>query len=121
LTDAAGKAARGREAEEWAARFLTLRGYTVLAHNTRWAGVEIDLVARRGDLLVLVEVKLRRTGSAVGSIDACRPAQQARLRRAAAALLARCAWAAAIRIDVVGVDAGEEQLRLQHWRGVTSG
>jgi putative endonuclease len=114
------RAARGRLAEELVAQFLALGGYTVLARNTHWAGVEVDLVARHGDLLVLVEVKLRRVGAAVSSCEACRPPQQARLRRAAATLLARSRWASAVRIDVVGVDCGDEELRLRHWRGVTS-
>lgn len=104
-----------------AARFLALGGYTVLARNQRWAGVEVDLVARQGDLLVLVEVKLRRVGAAVGAAEACRPPQQARLRRAAAALLERHPWAAAVRIDVVGVEYGADELRLRCWRGGIGG
>jgi putative endonuclease len=90
----------------------------VLARNTRWAGVEVDLVARQADVLVLVEVKLRRAGAAVGPAEACRPLQQARLRRAAAALLVRHPWAVAVRIDLVGVEYAPGEVRVRCWRGV---
>ncbi len=104
-----------------AAQFLILQGCTVLSRNSRWAGVEVDLLARHGDVLVLVEVKLRRLGAVVGAAEACRPQQQARLRRAAAAVLARHPWAAAARIDVVAVDYTPDELRVRCWRGVGTG
>jgi len=41
--------------------YLRLKGYTMLARRYRVKGGEIDIVARRGDTLVFVEVKLRAT------------------------------------------------------------
>ena len=105
---------RGLAGEDLAARFLELEGYEVLCRNVRCADVEVDLLARRGSLLVLVEVKLRRRGW-VRSADAVGEAQRRRLRHAAQALLARHAWAEVVRLDVVGVDwNGDGELRLQH-------
>ncbi len=51
----------GRRAENFAALWLQLKGYRILArrHKTRFG--EIDLVAKRGQILVAVEVKARRT------------------------------------------------------------
>ena len=108
---------RGRAGEDLAARFLELEGYVVLERNARWAEVEVDLVARRGNLLVLVEVKLRRYGL-VSAAQGVRPAQRRRLWRAAQALMARHPWADEVRLDVLGLDwKGEGELRLQHLRG----
>lgn len=106
-----------RRAEALAAALLVLEGYTVLGRNFRCAGVELDLVARRGDTLAIVEVKLRRpgpqrAGAALGA------SQWQRQRRAAAALLERCPWAAAVRLDVVAIDWDEERLVARHLRGV---
>lgn len=59
-----------------------------MARNVRADRVEIDLIARRGRLLAIVEVKTRRSerfGSAAESVDA---RKQRRLRRGAAAWLA---------------------------------
>jgi putative endonuclease len=78
----------GQAGEAVAARFLEARGYRIVARNVRAARVEMDIVARRGPLLVFVEVKSRaslRGGSAAEAVDA---RKQRRLRRGAQAWLA---------------------------------
>ena len=52
---------RGSAAEYIAAIFLMLKGYRILARRHRTRLGEIDLIARRGDLVLFVEVKARRT------------------------------------------------------------
>lgn len=58
--------ALGRWGEDRAARFLQRRGWAILARNYRFGRREVDLVARRGDLLAFVEVKTR-AGSGYGA------------------------------------------------------
>lgn len=53
--------AKGRRAEWLAALWLGLKGYRLLARRVQASGGEIDLVMRRGDQLVFVEVKARAT------------------------------------------------------------
>jgi putative endonuclease len=53
----------GNAAEEMAAAYLSLQGWEVTGRNVRIAGGEIDLIARRGGWLLLVEVRYR--GSAI--------------------------------------------------------
>jgi len=50
---------RGLRAEAWAALWLTLKGYRVLARRLRTAAGEVDLVVRRGGVVAAVEVKAR--------------------------------------------------------------
>ncbi|MFW5833612.1 MAG: YraN family protein, partial [Pseudomonadota bacterium] len=52
---------RGHDAEARAAWWLRLKGFRILACRYRTPVGEIDLVARRGRLLVFVEVKYRAT------------------------------------------------------------
>jgi len=52
---------RGHHGEWLAAVALMLKGYRILARRHRTKLGEIDLIARRGDLVVFVEVKARRT------------------------------------------------------------
>lgn len=54
---------RGREAEDRAAACLVAAGLEILARNVRTASGEIDFLAREGEVLVVVEVKLRRTAA----------------------------------------------------------
>ena len=53
----------GSQGEEAAARYLQADGYTILGRNLRLGHDEIDLVARKQDLLVFVEVKTRTSSS----------------------------------------------------------
>ncbi|CDX63121.1 conserved hypothetical protein [Mesorhizobium plurifarium] len=52
---------RGHRGEWLAALALMLKGYRILARRHRTRLGEIDLIARRGDLVLFVEVKARRT------------------------------------------------------------
>ncbi len=97
---------RGRRAERLAAWWLRLKGYRILAQDLRTPVGEIDLIARRGAVLAIVEVKTRPDLSQAGY--ALSPRQQARIQRAAAAFLQREPALARLdlRFDVVLVAPG---------------
>ncbi len=78
--------AKGRSGEAHAAAFLQRRGFTILEHNVRLGRGELDLIARRDDLLLFVEVKFHRQRES--SLLAVHPEKCARLRSAAEAWLA---------------------------------
>src|SRR3954470_23222516 len=75
----------GISAETRAAAYLMAKGYRVLAKRFRTAYGEIDIVARRRNLLVFVEVKAR--ASLDEAAYAVTPRQQARIIDAAQAWL----------------------------------
>lgn len=99
--------ARGRLAEEAAADFLRRQGFRVLARNYRTPLGEIDLVARDGEQVVMVEVKAR-SGTGYGSaLEAVGPLKERRLRGAAAWWMAEHGHAPrGIRFDVITVHLG---------------
>lgn len=78
---------RGRYSEWIAAGALIARGYRIQALRYRTKGGEIDLIARRGDLVAIVEVKARPT--LFQAIDAVSPAAERRLEAAADLWLCR--------------------------------
>lgn len=91
--------------EELAARALAGSGWRVLGRRIATPAGEVDVVARRADLLVAVEVKTGRMGDP-GSpwrpalrLDGTRLASQ----RHAARWLAACLGAARSRVDLVEV------------------
>jgi putative endonuclease len=71
---------RGHVSEYLAALYLLCKGYRILAIRHKTPLGEIDIVARKGDLAVFVEVKARRT--AAQAIDAVSFAAQRRIRAA---------------------------------------
>ncbi len=55
----------GKTGEELAVKFLVKKGYDILHRNWRFGKLEIDIVARKGNTLCIVEVKAR-TGDFFG-------------------------------------------------------
>lgn len=78
---------RGHTGERLAALRLLLSGYRILARRYRTKVGEIDLIARRGDVVAFIEVK-RRNQLATG-LEAVTPQAQLRIRRAAELYLMR--------------------------------
>lgn len=102
----------GVSAEDRAAAYFTGHGFTILARRFRSPGGEIDIVARRDNLLVFAEVKARpRLDDAAWSIT---PRGQRRIAAAAQA------WLAAhppdgvddMRFDAVLIAPGRDPLHL---------
>jgi len=108
----------GADAEARAAQLLRHAGFEVLLQNYRWRGGELDLVARRGTLLVIAEVRLRsslRFGGAAASITA---AKRQRLRRTAQHLLARHREFAGLQLRFDALLAAGAQAPLEWLQGV---
>lgn len=97
---------RGHISEYLAAAFLLLKGYRILAIRHRTKLGEIDIIARKGDLAVFVEVKARRGEQE--AIDAVSFSTQKRIRAASDLWLARQPDYAVIsqRYDIVAILPG---------------
>ena len=109
--------ARGRKGEAYAAMWLRVKGWRILAERVRTPAGEVDIVAKRGNLVAFVEVKTRATAAELDhAID------DHRLRRVAAAaeiLAPRFAQAGEdIRIDVILVAPGHFPVHVKNaWHG----
>jgi putative endonuclease len=117
---ARGRAGRlaGRRAEVLAALWLMAKGYRILGFRLQTPRAEIDLLAMRGQVLAVVEVK--RRGDLAAALDAVSLDQRERLKRAGAALAAgRPALAgAAVRLDLIALAPGRLPRHIPDaWRG----
>jgi putative endonuclease len=112
--------ALGRYGEDIAARHLTADGMVILDRNWRCDVGELDIVAREGSTLVLVEVKTRRSAAFGSPAEAVTWRKAARLRKLALRWVAQSdLHPATIRIDVVGVIRGPRGAAVvEHLRGV---
>jgi putative endonuclease len=94
----------GRWGEAQAARFLKKQGLRVLERNVELPAGEIDLVARDGDALVIVEVKTRAEADFGGPLAAINPSKRRKLVILARSYLARHRLGETpCRFDIVGV------------------
>lgn len=110
----------GSAGERHAAEHLSRRGYRIVARNVRAGGVELDLIARRGSLLVFVEVKTRRASGSGRAEEAVDARKRARLIRGANAWLHdNGRGIRRARFDVITCVRGTEGegWRLRHWEG----
>ena len=101
---------RGSDAENLAAAFLQRAGLKIVARNYRCRFGEIDLIARDGNTLVFVEVRMRssdRYGGAAASITATK---RAKLLRAARHYIANAAQPPACRFDALLVNGKERTI-----------
>lgn len=97
----------GAWGEEKAAQFLRRKGYRIEAARYRCRYGEIDLVARKGDFLVFVEVKLRASCAVAKPSEFVDFRKQNKLRITAGVYLAEHPTGLQPRFDVIEIYAPE--------------
>jgi putative endonuclease len=98
---------RGSLSEYLAALSLILRGYRIVAMRYRVKSGEIDIIARKGDLVSFIEVKARRTTEA--SVFAVNAQTQSRIRNASLSWLKS-------RPDAGRLSLSYDIIAVQPWR-----
>jgi putative endonuclease len=93
----------GRAGERAAAELLSSRGYEVVGAGFLARRGELDLVCRRGDELVIVEVKTRGGDGFGTPLEAVGARKRRALAAAAGEYRALAEWRGPIRFAVVGV------------------
>jgi len=98
----------GRAGEKAAADLLRSRGYHVVGAGFLARRGELDLVCRRGNELVVVEVKTRRDDSFGTPLEAVGSRKRRALMATAAEYRALAGWRGPIRYAVVGLTVKPE-------------
>jgi len=120
----ADRLALGRQGEDLAVAYVRGQGMLILDRNWRPQGVnirgELDVVARDGDTLVIIEVKTRRSVAFGAPVEAVTKRKLRSLRSLALAWLdQRSIHAPAMRFDVVAVTVPSiGQPVIEHLRAV---
>ena len=102
-----------------------ISGYRVLARNLRLGALELDIVAQRGDVVAIVEVRTRGPGALQGPFESVTATKRARLRRAVRRLwkerLAAMRDVKRVRIDVAAVVFEGGETRVEYAEGAIDG
>lgn len=117
MRDRRAAEASGRRGERLAGWWLRLKGWRILDRRVRTPAGEVDLVARRGNLVAFVEVKTRKSADELDfAIDERR---LARVAAAAEMLMTRYAGPGDdIRVDVVLLAPGARPRHIENaWIG----
>lgn len=95
----------GNVGERIACWHLRARGYEIIARNVRYNGGEIDVVARKTERTVFVEVKERRDSRHGRAVETLTMEKRRRIIRASRAFAAAHGLSdEALRFDVIAVE-----------------
>lgn len=115
----------GEHAEIAVADCLFAAGFDILWRNLRVGSLELDVVARRGPLAVVVEVRTRKAGGLVGPFQSVGRTKRARVLLATRRLwdrhLSRRHDIERLRIDVAAVTFDNGETRVTYAEGAISG
>ncbi len=104
----------GRLGEEMAVEYLREKGYGVLERNWKFGDLEVDIIARVGETVVLVEVKTRSSDWMQRPEEAVDRRRRDRLCRAANAYVKSKQWNGDVRIDIVAIVVNESRREIRH-------
>ena len=104
----------GKKGEELAVAYLRKMGYMILDTNFRAGRNEIDIVARDGDMLVIVEVKSRRSTFFAEPEYSVTMDKQRALIRAANVYIYRKNIHLETRFDILAIVLNGEEARINH-------
>ncbi len=109
----------GNLGENLAVEAIQQRGWEILARNWRCPLGELDIVARDGNVLIIIEVKTRRGRKAGTPEQAVDVRKQQKLCQLAQCYVENVGWENDVRLDVVGIELSPQGqlLRLTYWLG----
>lgn len=104
---------KGARGEQIAADYLLTKNYLILETNWRFGHLEVDIIAANEEMLVLVEVKTRKSNVFGDPEEFVGLAKQKNLIRAASIYLERTGITKEVRFDIISVilDQGIESVK----------
>ncbi len=104
----------GMKAEAMAAKFLVNAGYIILEENWRWDHAEVDLIAKDGETIVIVEVKARSSIKYGYPEEAVDKKKMHHLWRASEAYVENKKLDCPVRFDIISILFYDNQTRIRH-------
>lgn len=106
----------GKAGEEAAQAFLLNKDYTILATNFRIGKLELDIIARKDDLLVIVEVRTRTTDWYLQPEATIDWRKIKHLSQAAQGYIRMQRWQGETRFDIIAVvKNGDGSFQIEHF------
>lgn len=107
------------------ADYLVARGFLIVARNMRLGALELDIVAKRGPLVAIVEVRTRGASSWEGPLASIGARKRMLLLRATERLwrgkLKAMRDVQRVRIDVAAVEFDQDGQRVEYFEGAIVG
>lgn len=110
----------GKHGEDIAWHYLESKGYQLVAKNYRYKRSEIDLIVKKSDTIVFVEVKMRSSNSFGEPEDFVDDAKIERLHEAAEQFCETLPPETEIRFDILALLKKNQQYHIEHFEDAIS-
>lgn len=104
----------GKKGEELAVDFLLKNGYEIMERNYRFDKAEVDIIAKKNDILAIIEVKTRSTIDFGNPQDFVKPKQIQRLVKAVDEYLAVKELDVEVRFDIIAIVKQGNSFQIEH-------
>lgn len=104
----------GNEGEELAVEHLVKNGWKILERNWRFGREEIDIIARKKDLLAVVEVKTRFSNYLGEPYEAVSKSKQKSIIRAANHYVEKNDLDLEVQFDIISIILNKNQQKITH-------
>lgn len=104
----------GKLGEEMAVTFLQKEGYEILATNWVFQKAEIDIIAKKGNVLAVVEVKTRSSTDFGLPQDAVKPKKIQLLVKAVNEYVIQQDLDVEVRFDIAAISKNGNRFKIEH-------
>ncbi|QDO93316.1 YraN family protein [Formosa sediminum] len=104
----------GELGEDMAVSFLQNKGYEIIERNYRYRKAEVDILAKKVDILAVVEVKTRSTSVFGNPQDFVKPKQIQRLVAAVDAYVTSNDLDVEVRFDIIAIVKTNQNYEIEH-------
>lgn len=104
----------GKKGEQIAVDFLLKNNYDIVERNYRFEKAEVDIIAKKGDILAIVEVKTRSTTDFGDPQDFVKPKQIQRLVKAVDEYVVVNDLDVEVRFDIIAIVKEGKGYSIEH-------
>ncbi|OFX27696.1 MAG: hypothetical protein A2041_09080 [Bacteroidetes bacterium GWA2_31_9b] len=104
----------GKKGEDEAARFLVKNGYKIRNRNWRYKANEVDIIAEKNNLLIVIEVKTRTNPDFENPKEAVTKKKQRFIIKATDAYIQKYDIQLETQFDIVAVTIQNNNVQIEH-------
>lgn len=104
----------GKKGEQLAVSHLIEKGYDILARNFIYQKAEVDIIAKKEDILAIIEVKTRSSVHFGDPQEFLKPKQIKRIVKAVDAYVNTNSLDVEVRFDIIAIVLNTKETTLEH-------
>ncbi len=104
----------GIKGEDMACSHLEKEGYIIIERNWRWRKLEIDIIAKKDDELVVIEVKTRQNNLFGEPEDAITERKIRNIINAADIYIKKKQIDISVRFDIISITGNNDNFEIKH-------